>query len=182
MSAHGTVPAPFRRRGYRSVGLAAVLLVLIAALWSLSPRAALAEPQIVEVAHTMTGRAGPANLTIEVTGVRSAKGAVRVAVCTAPTFLKDACPYSASVPATPGSTLVSVAGVPPGVYAVQLFHDENDNQMVDRGLFGIPTEAIGFSNDAPVGLKGPRFASAAFVHGVASQKITVTLRRIVGGG
>ncbi len=169
-------PALPRRPGLRSLGLVATLLVAILAAWGGAGSPAQAANPVAEAGKPLR-ILGDASVTIEVTGVRSAKGVVRVAVCTALTFLKDACPYTASSRATVGDTVVTVPGVPPGVYAVQLFHDENDNDRVDRGLFGVPTEAIGFSNDASVGLTGPRFAKAAFSHGDESQTLRVALRR-----
>ena len=65
------------------------------------------------------------------------------------TFLKDNCPYEGSAVAIPGSTTVVISGVPPGEYAAQVFHDEHDEGKVRRTVLGIPTEGIGFSNDAP---------------------------------
>jgi uncharacterized protein (DUF2141 family) len=120
-------------------------------------------------------------LIVDVTGVPSSKGVVRVNVCTPGTFLKGSCPYSGVAPAVQGETTVTINDVPPGVYAVQLYHDRKDLGHVDRGLFGIPKESIGFSNNAPVGLHGPRFGRAAFAHGEDAQTITVTLRRFGPG-
>ena len=39
-------------------------------------------------------------------------------------------------------------GLPFGEYAIKLFHDENNNEELDKGLFGIPTEDYAFSNNA----------------------------------
>ena len=121
-------------------------------------------------------------LIVDVSGVPSSKGVVRVNVCTPGTFLKGSCPYSGVAPAIQGETTVTINDVPAGVYAVQLYHDRKDLGHVDRGLFGIPKESIGFSNDAPVGLHGPKFRRAAFTHGEDAQTITVTLRRFGPGG
>ncbi|MDR2086592.1 MAG: DUF2141 domain-containing protein, partial [Dysgonamonadaceae bacterium] len=41
-----------------------------------------------------------------------------------------------------------------GDYAVSIFHDENDNYKLDTGMFGIPVEKTGFSNNAK-GVMGP---------------------------
>ena len=41
-----------------------------------------------------------------------------------------------------------------GTYAVQYYHDENNNEKMDTGNFGIPLEGYGFSNDAR-GFMGP---------------------------
>ncbi len=109
--------------------------------------------------------------------VRDEAGHVRVDICTEATFLKEACPYSGSAPAVKGVTKVTVTGVPPGVYAAQIYHDRNDDHTVNRGRFGIPLEEIGFSNNAPIGLRGPKWAKAAFSHDATDQELAVKLHR-----
>ena len=116
-----------------------------------------------------------APIAVEIHGLRVPGGSVRVDVCTADTFLKDACPFSGVAPAELGCTRVVVAGVPPGTYAIQAYHDINDNGTVDRGALGLPREGLAFSNDAPLGLSGPSFRQAAFVHGSAPQLLRLRL-------
>jgi uncharacterized protein (DUF2141 family) len=48
-------------------------------------------------------------------------------------------------------------------YAVAVFHDENGNNQLDRGLFGIPTEGTGASNDASGFMGPPPYHGARFV-------------------
>jgi uncharacterized protein (DUF2141 family) len=119
---------------------------------------------------------------IAVTGVAEARGHVHVELCTRDTFLKETCPFQGSAPANVGATLVRIAGVPPGEYAAQAFHDESDAGVVHQNALGIPSEAIGFSNDAPIHVlrRGPIFTEAAFQveHGV--ERITLKLRRLLG--
>jgi uncharacterized protein (DUF2141 family) len=131
--------------------------------------------------HSPGAEARGAPLSIQVNGVPSNKGTVRADVCTIDTFLRTTCPYSGVAPAVEGETTVIVEGLPPGVYAVQLFHDRNDSGHLARGVLGIPKESIGFSNDAPLGLHGPKFARASFTHGQDPQTITVTLRHFGPG-
>lgn len=50
----------------------------------------------------------------------------------------------------------------PGRYAIAIYHDENSSNKFDQGLFGIPLEDFGFSNDATVFLSPPSFEDAAF--------------------
>jgi uncharacterized protein (DUF2141 family) len=102
-----------------------------------------------------------ARLDVELTGVENGQGLVRVAVCTPETFATKHCPFSGAAPARPESVVVSVNGIPPGRYAVQAYHDEDGNGHLRRGLFGIPSEAIGFSRDARVTLSAPPFEDAA---------------------
>ncbi|MEJ1978417.1 MAG: DUF2141 domain-containing protein [Acetobacteraceae bacterium] len=115
-------------------------------------------------------------LVVTITGVRSAKGHVLVAVCDRATFLAPSCAYHGLVPAQVGTVTIRLTGVPPGVYAAQAFQDANDNGKVDQNFFGMPTEGIGFSNDAPILFGPPRFADAAFTLTAAGGAIRFALR------
>ena len=116
-------------------------------------------------------------LIFQVDHVPDDAGHVRVDVCTEATFLKGpGCPFHGDAAAVKGETTVRVEGVPPGVYAAQAYHDRNDNEKVDRKPpFGLPVEGVGFSNNAPIGLRGPRWSGAAFTHDVADQTLTIRL-------
>src|SRR3954454_24070228 len=70
-------------------------------------------------------------VVVHVENVRSARGHVRVELCTADTFLTDGCVVGGSAPARVGETVVSVVDVPPGVYAIQVFHDANDDHKLN---------------------------------------------------
>ena len=52
--------------------------------------------------------------------------------------------------------------LPPGTYAVTVFHDENDNRRFDKNWIGIPKEAWGVSNHVRPRLRAPRFDEARF--------------------
>jgi len=105
--------------------------------------------------------------TVEVTvkNVRNAHGNVLVAICTRADFLQPRCPYRGRAAAREGAVQVSIAGVPPGVYAAQAFHDENGNGRLDRNFLGLPLEGMGFSNDAKMHMGPPRFEDASFTVG-----------------
>ncbi len=135
---------------------------------------ARAQPQ--EDGPAEAGRA--AVLRVVVSNVGSARGHVRVDVCSRSEFLHD-CRYSGSAPAKRGVTIVEVRDLPPGVYAVQAYDDRNDNQEVDRNVIGLPTEAVGFSNDPPVPFTGPSFRDAAFAYTGREQSISLKLRRFI---
>lgn len=119
---------------------------------------------------------GAANGSIDVAvgNVRAATGKVHVDICTRATFLK-VCPFIGEAPAHVGTTIVTVRNVPPGTYAAQVTYDANGNNKVDMGLFGIPKEGVGFSNDA-LHMSTPKFDDAAFRHEAADQQISVGLK------
>jgi uncharacterized protein (DUF2141 family) len=101
-----------------------------------------------------------AELAITVRGVANDSGHVLVAACTAETFLGAKCPYTARTAAEEGPVRVLVSGIKPGAYAIQSFHDENDNLDIDRNLLGLPSEGMGFSRDAPMRFGPPSFEDA----------------------
>jgi uncharacterized protein (DUF2141 family) len=118
-------------------------------------------------------------IEVDVANVRNAAGHIKVDVCTRETFLKD-CPWSVLAKAHVGTVTVEFHGIPPGRYAIQVFHDTNDNGECDQGLFGIPKEAIGFSNDAMKGLSRPKFDNAAFTVEGRPLRLLLHLRHVLG--
>lgn len=118
-------------------------------------------------------------LHVVVDNVRASTGRVHVDLCTAQQFLKD-CALAADGPARPGVSTVTLRGVKPGRYAAQVFYDENGNRKVDRALFGIPKEGVGFSRDAKIRLGPPKWEEAMFDYAGGEQTIRLKLRYFIG--
>ena len=66
-------------------------------------------------------------------------------------------------------------GIPPGTYAVSVFHDENSNGKLDTKFMGIQREGVGASNNAKGRFGPPKFSAAAFQYsgGRVTLKITI---------
>lgn len=77
-----------------------------------------------------------------------------------------------------GQTRLTFSKVPAGEYAVVVFHDANANGVIDHNLFGLPAEALGFSNGfSPSLTKGlPSFEKLRFIHGPGPQTIAVEVK------
>ena len=60
------------------------------------------------------------------------------------------------------SSKISFDSISPGKYAIQFFHDENENQKMDFNLIGIPKERFGSSNDVKPILGPPKFEKMLF--------------------
>tara|TARA_B100000902_G_C26595032_1_gene567688 strand:+ start:175 stop:504 length:330 start_codon:yes stop_codon:yes gene_type:complete len=60
------------------------------------------------------------------------------------------------------SSRISFDSIFPGKYAIQFFHDENENQKMDFNLIGIPKEKFGSSNDVKRVLGPPKFEKMLF--------------------
>lgn len=119
-------------------------------------------------------------LTVNVGNVRSNRGTVVVAICTQDKFLEDHCAFSAEAPARAGVTTVVISNVPAGTYAAQAFHDENSNNDIDRAMFGIPKEGVGFSRNAPIRMSPPKWAEAQFRFGGEPGSMRFDLRYFMG--
>ncbi|MBK8872303.1 MAG: DUF2141 domain-containing protein [Elusimicrobia bacterium] len=79
-----------------------------------------------------------------------------------------------------GGTPTTINDLPAGEYALVVFHDANNNGLMDKNFIGIPREWLGFSNHYwPEG--PPTFARAAFTLVVDETKVfDVNLRSIFG--
>jgi uncharacterized protein (DUF2141 family) len=115
-------------------------------------------------------------LTITVANLPSAKGHVRIGVCTRPQFLSERCSYHAIVSAKAGTITTTIQDVAPGTYAVAAYQDETDLGHMHRNLFGIPLNPSGFSRDPKIGYGPPSFDACAFRIGAQDAAITVTVR------
>lgn len=112
-----------------------------------------------------TATAGtPLTLTVRVSKFRNDKGALICRLFSSAEGFPSKPTYRAQVRARiPGSTATcSFDKLAPGTYAVALFHDENDNGMLDTNFLGIPSEGVGVSNNRRPLVGPPSFADAKF--------------------
>lgn len=70
------------------------------------------------------------------------------------------------------------AGLPPGEYALALFHDENGNAKFDT-MFGIPREGFGFSRNPAVRFGAPRFDKVSIRLAPGYTRIRVRLQYLL---
>ena len=62
-----------------------------------------------------------------------------------------------------GTAVFIILGLKPGSYALSVIYDEDEDGELDTGLFGIPTEAIAFSNQATSRFGPPSFEQTEFL-------------------
>jgi uncharacterized protein (DUF2141 family) len=121
-----------------------------------------------------------ASLEIDVAGMRSARGLIRICLTVYPKnfpgCVDDRHAITRSVPAA--QHVIRFDGLPPGNYAAALIHDENSNAKLDT-MIGIPREGFGFSRNPPIGFGPPRFAAAEFALGSVAETQQVTMRYIL---
>lgn len=88
-------------------------------------------------------------LTVQVTGAESREGRILVALFdSGSSYMKTPAAKAAASIDESGLGSVRFDQLPPGSYAVTVFHDLNDNGELDTGFLGIPKEPVGFSNNA----------------------------------
>ena len=120
------------------------------------------------------------SLEIDVGGLRSAKGLIRICLTTDPknfpACVDDKDAVKRSVPAA--QHVIRFDGLAPGNYAAALIHDENSNAKLDT-LMGIPREGFGFSRNPRIGFGPPRFSAAEFALGSVAEKQQVTMRYLL---
>jgi uncharacterized protein (DUF2141 family) len=75
-----------------------------------------------------------------------------------------------------GRAAVTFSDVRPGVYAVAVLHDENENDEMDFNFLGMPLEGYGFSNDAAAMFGPPSFEAAAFKLSPRASYIPIKIR------
>ncbi|MEY2873080.1 MAG: hypothetical protein RLZZ373_451 [Pseudomonadota bacterium] len=77
-----------------------------------------------------------------------------------------------------GQSTLTFPAVPPGEYAVVVFHDANDNGTIEHNFIGFPKDALGFSNGFAVSITTglPNFEKLRFTHGSSLQTIAIKVQ------
>ena len=118
------------------------------------------------------------SLTINISGLRNAKGNVLVCVTANPKYFpdcsKDPNSHRARLAAKSASS-VEFDNMAAGTYAAALMHDENANNKLDTAMF-LPKEGFGFSRNPAVVTGPPKFKSAAFSIGTSAASVSVKMK------
>ena len=115
------------------------------------------------------------SLTIEVSGATPGKGqAVCSLFTSADTYLKQPAIKLKKPIDNNGQAQFRIDNLEPGTYAVSIVHDEDNNGKLNTGLFGIPTEPVGMSNNPRSRFGPPSYEKAAFEL-TTSKTIRITL-------
>jgi uncharacterized protein (DUF2141 family) len=62
-----------------------------------------------------------------------------------------------------------------GIYAIKVFHDENDNGKLDTDFLGIPTERYGYSNNVSAWFGAPGWDRAKFIFNQPTMQIEISV-------
>ena len=104
--------------------------------------------------------AGATRVTVRILKVSDGGGIMRVALCLQSEWGTQHCSYGNQKEATAGTDELSV-NVPPGTYGILVHHDANSDGEVNKNLFGVPVEGVGFSRNAQLRFGFPAFSSVS---------------------
>ena len=103
-------------------------------------------------------------LKITVNNFKNIKGKLQVCLTDKKEDFLKQCDYAKTVAVRNNTISLKIANIKTGVYSVSLFHDENNNGVLDtKGLFGIPSEPYGFSNNPRTTFGPPSFENCTFL-------------------
>lgn len=104
------------------------------------------------------------SITINVSNIRNSKGTIKWAVFKDATKFNSKSGYAdaGSTVAKKGSILIKTKNIPDGIYAISVYHDENNNSDVDFHFLGMPVEGFGFSQNPRIYFGAPKFKECSF--------------------
>ena len=118
-----------------------------------------------------------ADLTIAVENIQHDEGEIHIALFTESDNFPEASDRSQGVilPVNQGMVSATFTDLDPGDYAIALFHDQNDNQVLDTNFFGIPNEPYGFSRNS-TSIGAPNFSEAKISLSTDNINLVIQLR------
>ena len=66
--------------------------------------------------------------------------------------------------------------MPPGSYALAIYHDSNGDRDFNRTLVGLPAEGFGFSNNPETKVGLPSLSAARFSVGSGERSLSIQMR------
>lgn len=135
-------------------------------------------PLILLISATNIYAADNVVITLDVNNIPSNKGHIMIYFYQNETeYIEESQPqYSFFFPAKQKSVSAKIE-IPKGVYAVKIYHDENENKILDKNSSNHPVEKFGYSNNY-LGSYGkqPDFKNVLMLIDKAEQVITINMR------
>ncbi len=150
--------------GRRQIILSLAYIILLATGVSFAPPS-LAQP------------GGRATIILKVTGLRSEKGQVKIAVFNSPEkWLGEQPIYSTTINVDGQSVTWKIKDVPYGDYGVAVLDDENGNGKMDKNVLGMPLEPYGFSNNVRITFGPPSWDKAKFTVKGSTTEVSIEVK------
>ncbi|MEP1489344.1 MAG: DUF2141 domain-containing protein [Algibacter sp.] len=102
------------------------------------------------------------DVVVNISNLNNNKGKVFIALFNSETSFLNKGIKSEQIKIENKSCHVTFKNIPKGVYAISMYHDENDNNVLDKNIFGIPKETYGCSNNATGFFGPPKWEDAKF--------------------
>ncbi len=126
--------------------------------------------------QVMPEASGSSSLTLTIDGIREIVGVLRIGIYNSETGHKTQQAIGgANAPVTSEAVVVTFEGLAEGQYAINLFHDVDNNGQMNTNLFGIPSEPYAFSNNAKGSFGPAKWIDAAFEVSAESSTHTITM-------
>jgi len=123
---------------------------------------------------------GSALVAARISNVKTSKGSLGCSLFNSGPGFPGKSPITGGalmLPAREGHMLCEFKGLPPGDYAVAVFHDENGNGTLDENVFGAPAEGYGASNNKLHATSSPTWDESKFTVTEGQQReLTIDLR------
>lgn len=136
---------------------------------------------VAQAAPSCIGPASDLWINLTVDRVRNSKGLITATLYPNESkrfLVKNGSLYVASTQAVAGQTRFCLFVPRAGSYAIAIYHDEDSSGTINRGgLFGIPSEAVGFSNNPTILFGPPSLRSVRIDIQHANQSATINLRK-----
>lgn len=133
---------------------------------------------MLALAPLLTAGMPVGELEVSVTGLRNAKGDVHLCLTSDarhfPDCRGDPHAHTLSAAASAAGSF-HFTGLPPGIYALSVIHDENGNGKLDT-IAAIPKEGFGFSRNPAIHFGPPGFRRAHFTIGTGESRQQVRMR------
>lgn len=116
-------------------------------------------------------------LSLEVQGLRSAKGNILICITRAARYFPDCSgdPDKRHLVIPARAQAIPLGVLPPGDYAIAIIHDENGNGKLDT-FVGIPREGVGFSRNPVIRFGAPGYNAAHFTIGTAPVRQMIKMK------
>ena len=115
-------------------------------------------------------------LTVHVTGFDNITGFTRMAIYDSEEGFPEDSERSvliASEPVIAETVTFSIETLPPGTYAISVYHDEDGDGELDMKFYGPPSEKVAASNNATGRMGPPSFEDASFILGTEPLEMTI---------
>lgn len=128
------------------------------------------------IISAFAAQAQNSTIIVQVENLKNEKGLCRACLFkdakAFPSDLSKAVCKAAKISASKAT--LTFENVPNGTYAISVFHDENNNQILDANMLGIPKEGCGASKNVLPKMSKPSFEENFFK--VSNQEVNLTIR------